>query len=218
LHYSNGTEWQKETKDPTGYVHRLIKPASKAQVSSKWGQKLDSHYNRISAWTDKQLHQSSEKTFDEETKNPSGYEAKLTPDYHQKKAKTFSAIQISEPPATIWRAIENAPKYNTSLYPQDYRDHAWTEDQAQHTNETSWVEETRKPSGYLDKSTKPSSLAEKAKETYPAADSKSWIEPYNQREHAWNETQYDQSNNKTWQKETEKPTGYQVTPYSAAQK
>jgi len=193
---------------------------SRAQIESKWGQKLDHDYNRVSAWTDKQNDQSNEYTFKDETDTPSGYEEKLMPKYHQKKAKSFSAVQVSDPPATIWRAIENDPrgKYKTSLYPQDYRDHAWTETQAAHTNESSWVEETRNPSGYLDKFTKPESFVQKSKETYPAADSKSWIEPYSQRDHAWNETQHDQSNEKEWKKETETPTGYQVTPYSTAQK
>lgn len=226
LHYSNGTEFEHETNNPSGYVGRLIKPKSKAQkhsshaqVSSKWGQKLDSDYNRISAWTEKQLAHSNETSFDEETNSPSGYEAKLTPDYHQKRAKTYAAVQIEDPPATIWRAIEDAPaKPNVTGYTQDYRGHAWTEDQHDASNETAFIEETRNPSGYLKNFTTPKSFVQKAKETYPAADSKSWIEPYNQRDHAWNESQYDQSNNKTWHEETENPTGYQVTPYSAAQK
>lgn len=43
---------------------------------------------------------------------------------------------------------------------------------------------------------------------YPAGDQKSWIEPYNQRDHAWNEEQHDQSHEKEWEHETHNPSGY----------
>ena len=49
---------------------------------------------------------------------------------------------------------------------------------------------------------------------YPIKDQKSWIEPYNQRDHAWNTEQHDQSHDKTWDHETKNPSGYQVLPGS----
>jgi len=45
-------------------------------------------------------------------------------------------------------------------------------------------------------------LAQKSKETYPAKDSHSYITPYNQRDHAWNEPQHDVSDEVKWSKET----------------
>ena len=36
------------------------------------------------------------------------------------------------------------------------------------------------------------------KETYPQPDSASWIEPYNQRDHAWNTPQHDVANETHW--------------------
>jgi hypothetical protein len=37
---------------------------------------------------------------------------------------------------------------------------------------------------------------------YPSKDSASWIEPYTQRDHAWNTDDYDQSNAATWKNHT----------------
>jgi hypothetical protein len=37
-----------------------------------------------------------------------------------------------------------------------------------------------------------------ARPTYPEPDSNSWIEPYNQRDHAWTGKQYDMSNETHW--------------------
>jgi hypothetical protein len=37
-----------------------------------------------------------------------------------------------------------------------------------------------------------------AKEIYPAKDSQSEILPYNQRDHAWNTEQYQNSSEKSW--------------------
>ena len=37
---------------------------------------------------------------------------------------------------------------------------------------------------------------------YPAKDSHSYISPYTQRDHAWTDGQYNQSNEVTWSKET----------------
>lgn len=86
-------------------------------------------------------------------------------------------------------------------------------DQHDQSNEKTWDHETKNPSGY--QVTPYSTFGQKSHETYPAAGSKSWIEPYTQREHAWNEDQHDQSNEKTWEHETKNPSGYQVTPYSS---
>jgi hypothetical protein len=40
------------------------------------------------------------------------------------------------------------------------------------------------------------------KEIYPVKDSHSYISPYTQRDHSWNDAQHNQSNEVTWSKET----------------
>ena len=47
-----------------------------------------------------------------------------------------------------------------------------------------------------------------SKGTYPSKDSASYITPYNQRDHAWNEPQYDMSNETHWVVGT--PRGHQL--------
>ena len=45
-------------------------------------------------------------------------------------------------------------------------------------------------------------MAQKDKMIYPVKDSASYITPYTQRDHAWTDGQYNQSNEVTWSKET----------------
>jgi len=87
-------------------------------------------------------------------------------------------------------------------------------DQHDASHEHEWHAETKKPSGYQ---VLPGSLYQKAKQIYPAGDQKSWIEPYEQRDHAWNMDQHDASHEHEWQAETAKPSGYQVLPGSLSQ-
>ena len=70
---------------------------------------------------------------------------------------------------------------------------AWTDNQALHMNQTSYEEETKKPSIPYKKLVHAQQLAQE--------------HPY--RKNAWNDVQNDNSNEATWQAETENPTGYQ---------
>ena len=45
-------------------------------------------------------------------------------------------------------------------------------------------------------------MSQKAKGIYPVGDSASYITPYTQRDHAWNDAQYNQSNEVKWSGET----------------
>ena len=46
------------------------------------------------------------------------------------------------------------------------------------------------------------SLVQRKRQIYPVRDSTSYISPYSQRDHAWNDAQYNQSNEVTWSGET----------------
>jgi len=48
----------------------------------------------------------------------------------------------------------------------------------------------------------PAALAQRKKLIYPVKDSRSYISPYSQRDHSWNDAQYNQSNEVTWSGET----------------
>jgi len=48
----------------------------------------------------------------------------------------------------------------------------------------------------------PETLVQRKRQIYPVRDSTSYISPYSQRDHAWNDAQYNQSNEVTWSKET----------------
>jgi len=80
-------------------------------------------------------------------------------------------------------AQKNKEETYTPVYPVApgaYREHAWNDEQYHNSNEGTWEEETKSPSGYQNKLI-PGFYQKK---TYPAG-THSWIEPYNQRDHAW---------------------------------
>ena len=58
------------------------------------------------------------------------------------------------------------------------------------SHEKTWNQS--RPAGYFD------SFLARENPIYPAKDSHSEILPYNQRDHAYNEDQYDMSHEKTW--------------------
>jgi len=84
---------------------------------------------------------------------------------------------------------------------------AWTDDHHAHSDEGTWQSETNAPTGYQ------SALGGfPQRQTYPSKDAHSEIKPYFPREHSWNGDEHDQSNERTWDHETQHPSGYQVTP------
>ena len=89
----------------------------------------------------------------------------------------------------------------------DQRDDAWTDNQADKTNEDEWIAHISSVgSDYLDSAQNPlelpAALVQRKKLIYPVRDSTSYISPYSQRDHAWNDAQYNQSNEVTWSGET----------------
>ncbi len=160
------------------------------KTHDKWPVYQDGQY-REHAWTDEQYNNSNEAEWEEETKHPSGY---------QKSKKSF--LQKKTYPAGTHSWIK----------PYHQRDHAWSDEQHENSDEETWDAETKTPTGY--KVTP--SFTQKA--TYPSKDSHSWIEPYSQRDHAWNVEEHDQSDERSWKHESQHPSGYQVTPDSFAQR
>ena len=76
--------------------------------------------------------------------------------------------------------------------PHVYRGEAYTPGQHDVTNPAAYAADS--PKGYLQPITGKHSLAA----TYPSKDSASYITPYNQRDHAWNEAQHDMTNETHW--------------------
>ena len=73
-----------------------------------------------------------------------------------------------------------------------YRNHAYNDEQYFASHPEDYKADA--PVGYLSPITGNHGLAQ----TYPIADSASYIDPYNQRDHAWNDAQYDVSNETHW--------------------
>lgn len=183
---SNERTWQDETETPTVPYDKLI-PSFAQQTD-------ENHPYRKSAWNDKMWATSNERTWQDETEAPSVPYDKLIPSFAQKKGL--------DDKNRSWVDGE-----------RNYRNYAWTDDQHSNSNEGTWQEETNHPTGYQ-KSLGgfAQKTANTTAQTYPSKDSHSEILPYDQREHAWNHDQHDQSNEQTWHHETHHPSGYQVTP------
>ena len=113
--------------------------------------------------------------------------------------------------------------------PHFYRKNAWNDDQNEVTHQTEFDEETKKPSGYLDhiKAQTSADIQDKpaAKKEEPKKEDKpkvrgnpdangnptiSYIVPHSEIKGAWTDDHHDHSNEKEFEAETQKPTGYQA--------
>ena len=87
----------------------------------------------------------------------------------------------------------------------DQRDSAWTDEQNDKSNEDEWKAHIQAVGAdYMDSAQNPLVLpaALSQKEIYPVKDSHSYITPYTQRDHAWNDDQHNVSDEVKWSKET----------------
>lgn len=108
-----------------------------------------------------------------DTSDVTGYKIPLTADdddsFAQKSRRTY-------------------PEWDSESYlePYDQSEHAWTSDQYDMSNETHWVDKSD-VTGYKIPLTADDddSLAQRQSRTYPEWDSESYLEPYDQSEHAW---------------------------------
>jgi len=183
--------WTDETDKPTGYLDHI-----KLQTSEDPKPTISYvvPWNTVSdAWQHDHFDHMNSKEFEEETNKPSGYQAKLG-----------ALSQTAEGPHQ-----GDYPKNTKSTFVKasDMAE-AWTGDQFNHMDEKAWTKETTTPSGYIDHVKQPS-LAQRFR-----VETKSTILPYDQRDHAWNTAQYDNSNLKDFKTETTTPSNYQVTPTS----
>ena len=143
----------------------------------------DSHseilpYNqRDHAFNDEQYHNSSEKTWNEST--PNGMPL----------ADTYAFNAIKGHP------IYPAKDSHSEILPYNQRDHAFNDEQYHNSSEKTWNESS--PNGMPLADTYAFN-ALSGHPIYPAKDSHSTIEPYNQRDHAFNDEQYHNSSEKTW--------------------
>jgi hypothetical protein len=189
-HHYNEKSWDDETKNPTGYQKAL--GASQKSHPGETNSRIEPYVVRDHAWNGEQHDASHSKEWHAETEKPSGYQ--VTP--------TSALMQYKN---GVWVHAKEEP---TSSYmkPYDHDEHAWTGKQGESSDEKSWEAETEKPSGYQ--------KALGALGQHPG-ETNSTLKPYVVRDHAWNGEQHDASHSKEWHAETEKPTGYQVTPTSA---
>lgn len=189
---SHPKEWTDQTNsEAKGYVHSLYQMQGKPAPQQ--------HAYRVNAWTSEQHDNSNEKEWHEETLKPSGYQ--VTPSLQQKHRLRHALHQRQH-------RTYPAGDQKSWIEPYKQRDHAWNTEQHDTSHEKEWHQETLKPTGYQ---VQPG-LMQRQGMLYPAGDQKSWIEPYKQRDHAWNVEQHDTSHEKEWHQETLKPTGYQVQP------
>ena len=182
---SSEKKWDHETKNPSGYQ---VQPGF-AQVgtypSKDSHSEVTPYVQREHSWNEDEFDMSSEKKWDHETKNPTGYQ--VQPGFAQ--VRTYPSKDS-----------------HSEVTPYVQRDHSWNEDEFDMSSEKKWDHETKNPTGYQ---VQPG-FAQIG--TYPSKDSHSEVTPYVQREHSWNEDEFDMSSEKKWDTETKGPTGYQVLP------
>ena len=134
---------------------------------------------REHAFSHDQHDQSNAKTWDAETKTPTGYQVL---------------------PGFVQKGTYPSKDSHSEVTPYVQRDHSWNEDEFDMSSEKKWDTETKKPT----KDTHYDGFVQKG--TYPSKDSHSEVTPYVQREHSWNEDEFDMSSEKKWDTETKVPT------------
>ena len=139
------------------------------------------YVQRDHSWNEDEFDMSSEKKWDTETKKP-------TKDTHYE-------------PSFAQKRTYPSKDSHSEVTPYVQRDHSWNEDEFDMSSEKKWDTETKKPT--KDTHYEPS-FAQKG--TYPSKDSHSEVTPYVQRDHSWNEDEFDMSSEKKWDTETKKPT------------
>ena len=102
--------------------------------------------------------------------------------------------------------------------PHHYRKNSWTPKQDDATHQTEFDKETQKPSGYLDhiKAQIESDIQDAPKKVRGNPDKNgnptiSYVVPYGELKSAWTDDHHDVSNEKEFDAETLKPSGYQAS-------
>ena len=93
------------------------------------------------------------------------------------------------------KPIYPAKDSSSQILPYDQREHAFNDEQYYNSSEKTWNESS--PNGMPLADTYAFNVR-RNRPIYPAKDSSSQILPYDQREHAFNDEQYYNSSEKTW--------------------
>ena len=173
---------------------------------------ISPYSQRDHAWNDAQHDQSDEVKWSGETNTT----APNSLDWVENEQGNHSRLY----PALAQRRNKHVVYHDrqSRLVPYDARDDAWTDDQSDRSNEAEWqahivdvgqdyFHSANTASEDLVDNANPNaattgSFVQRRKMIYPVADSTSYISPYSQRDHAWNDAQHDQSDEVKWSGET----------------
>ena len=170
---------------------------------------ISPYSQRDHAWNDAAHNQSDEVKWSGETNTT----APNSLDWVENGQGIHSRLFPGDPTAVL--AQKRHVQYHdrqSSISAYNQSDDAWTNNQADKTNETEWAAHINAVGAdYLDSANtadetitpndaEVASLVQKG--IYPVRDSASYITPYSQRDHAWNDAQHNQSDEVKWSGET----------------
>jgi hypothetical protein len=168
------------------------------------------YFQRDHAWTEGQHDVADEVKWSRETN--------ATAADHLDWVVNGPATRLNTAPAVL---AQNKNKWTqfkpiqSHLAKWDVRGDAWSDEQADATNEEEWKNyitavgadyfDSANTAGPITGNASPTAwnnFAQKNKEIYPVKDSHSYITPYFQRDHAWTEGQHDVADEVKWSRET----------------
>lgn len=175
---------------------------------------ISPYSQRDHAWNDDQHDQSDEVKWSGETNTT----APNSLDWVENEQGNHSRLY----PALAQRKHVQYHDRQSVIAAYNHTDDAWSSDQLDKTNAAEWkahieatgadyldsaetAEEEIKSNEDTDAAGSPvlgQGLVQRRKMIYPVADSTSYISPYSQRDHAWNDDQHDQSDEVKWSGET----------------
>ena len=197
---SNQTSWTEDPAAAKGYRspinggnHSFAQAEGPTYIQPDSKSWIEPYNQRDHAWTVGQHDMSNETSWTEDPAAAKGYRSPINGGNHS----------FAQGPTYI------QPDSKSWIEPYNQRDHAWTTGQYDMSNQTSWTEDPAAAKGYRSPINGGNhSFAQTEGPTYIQPDSKSWIEPYNQRDHAWTVGQYDQSNQTSWTEDPAAAKGY----------
>jgi hypothetical protein len=161
---------------------------------------------RDHAWNDAQYNQSNEVTWSGETNTTAADHLDWVANDGGRLAPAAAVLAQQK-----WIPFHD---HQSHLAAHNQSADAWTHNQVDKSNETAWKAHIAAVGAdYLDSAETASetitdnanplaALVQKNSTTYPVKDSHSYIDPYTQRDHSWNDAQHNQSNEVAWSKET----------------
>ena len=202
---SNQTSWAEDPDAAKGYRspinggnHSLFQNSPRGTYEQKetasW---IEPYVVRDHAWSHDQYDMSNQTSWAEDPDAAKGYRSPINGGNH-------SLFQNS--PRGTYEQKETA----SWIEPYVVRDHAWSHDQYDMSNQTSWAEDPDAAKGYRSpiNGGNHSFVQNSPRGTYEQKETASWIEPYVVRDHAWSHDQYDMSNQTSWAEDPDAAKGY----------